>query len=179
VYQNFPSPPLRDRDRRLLLPSPAKKNDCASHLTPAHWSGQVSADAVVFIVDDDASVAQALARLLRVEGFITQAFSSAREFLASHDASVPGCVIADLSMVGMDGLELQHALLARGCRRPIVFMTAWDDVQMRHEAMLAGAIGVLRKPANRSALLASVREAIERDDVSRSKQTQLLAPNFS
>jgi FixJ family two-component response regulator len=163
----------------LLLPSSVKKNDCASHLTPAHWSEHVSADAVVFIVDDDASVALALARLLRVEGFITRAFSSAREFLANHDASVPGCLIADLSMVDMDGLELQHALLARGCRRPILFMTAWDDVHMRHQAMRAGAIGVLRKPANRSALLASVREALERDDATRPKQRRPLAPDFS
>jgi RNA polymerase sigma factor (sigma-70 family) len=123
----------------------------------------MDARAVVFLLDDDESVVRALARLLHAEGFTTSAWTSAREFLAAHDPEVPGCLITDLIMPEMSGLELQRALSARGCLRPIVFVTAMGDVSTTVEGMRAGAVTFLCKPVRSRELVETVQEAIARD----------------
>src|SRR5581483_6256463 len=82
----------------------------------------------LFIVDDDAQVRRSLSRLLRACGYLTRTFASAPDFLAEHDPAVPGCLILDLAMPGMGGLELQEALATSSYRRPIIFLTGRGDI---------------------------------------------------
>ncbi len=123
--------------------------------------------ATVFVVDDDPDVRRALTRLLRAAGFDVGAFSSAEEFLAAHDPEAPGCLILDLVMPGVDGLELQASLRAAGCPLPIVFLTGSGDIPMSVRAMKAGAVTFLTKPAEDSQLIAAVTEALQVDEVAR------------
>jgi RNA polymerase sigma factor (sigma-70 family) len=122
---------------------------------------------VVFIVDDDKSVAEAMARLLRIDGYTARTYSSASEFLIHHEPGIPGCLISDLIMPDMNGLDLQRALLAQGCTRPIVFVTGRGDIPTTVVGMRAGAVTFLAKPVRRAELIATVREALDRDSRAR------------
>ena len=125
------------------------------------------ANARVFLVDDDPSVLRALTRLLRVHGHDVSASPSPQAFLSEHDPAVPGCVVLDLAMPGLNGLELQSALAASGCDRPIIFVSGRGDVPSSVQAMKAGAIDFLTKPVNGKDLLASIQRAIEHDRATR------------
>jgi FixJ family two-component response regulator len=125
---------------------------------------------VVFLLDDDSAVLSGLRRLLRAKGFAIQSFTSPREFLEQHDASVPGCLVCDVRMPGLTGLELQHTLAARGCPRAIVFITGYGDIRASVQAMRAGAITFLPKPVRRAELIAAVEEAIQKDLACRARQ---------
>jgi FixJ family two-component response regulator len=116
---------------------------------------------VIAIVDDDESVRIALAGLLKSAGLTARAFESAESFLESGQQVQTGCLIADIRMPGMSGLELQAKLNAEHCRVPIVFITAHGDAQMRMQALRAGAVEFLAKPFNDEALLETVRAALE------------------
>jgi len=116
---------------------------------------------LVAIVDDDDSVRIALENLLKSVGLPARAFESAEEFIASGQQRQTGCLIADIRMPGMSGLELQSRLNAEGCRIPIVFITAHGDAKMRMQALRAGAVEFLAKPFDDEALLGSVRAALE------------------
>jgi FixJ family two-component response regulator len=116
---------------------------------------------LVGIVDDDAAVRVALEEMLRSAGIAARAFESAEEFLQSGRQSEVGCLIADIRMPGMSGLELQAKLNADHYRIPIVFITAHGDTQMRMQALRAGAVEFLSKPFNDEALLETVRAALE------------------
>ena len=124
----------------------------------------------VFLVDDDAAVRSALKRGLAASGFSVRAWASADAFLAEHDPELPGCLVADVAMPGMSGLELQSVLAARGCLRPIVFVTARGSIPMSVQAMRAGAVTFLSKPVRLADLVAAVREAFERDRRVREEQ---------
>jgi FixJ family two-component response regulator len=115
----------------------------------------------VFLIDDDAAVVKALARLLKAASYETKAFASPRDFLAAHDPSSPGCAIVDLTMDQMDGLQLQEALISKGSDRPIIFLTGTGDIPASVRAMKAGAVDFLTKPVNRESLLAAVATACE------------------
>ena len=116
---------------------------------------------LVAIVDDDAAVRVALEGLLRSAGLSARAFDSAETFMESGQQFQAGCLIADIRMPGMSGLELQAKLNADHCRIPIVFITAHGDAQMRMQALRAGAVEFLSKPFNDEALLETVRAALE------------------
>jgi FixJ family two-component response regulator len=116
---------------------------------------------VVAIVDDDDSVRIALEGLLKSAGLPTRAFESAEEFINSGQQRQTSCLIADIRMPGMSGLELQAKLNSEDCRIPIVFITAHGDAKMRMQALRAGAVEFLAKPFNDEALLESVRAALE------------------
>jgi FixJ family two-component response regulator len=116
---------------------------------------------VIAIVDDDEAVRIALEGLLRSAGLTARAFESAEKFLESGQQSQTACLIADIRMPGMSGLELQAKLNAERCRIPIVFITAHGDTQMRMQALRAGAVEFLAKPFNDEALLQTVRAALE------------------
>ena len=116
---------------------------------------------LVAIVDDDDSVRSALQGLLKAVGLPAQAFASAEEFLNSGQQHQTGCLIADLRMPGMSGLELQAKLNSERCRIPTIFITAHGDAQMRMQALRAGAVEFLGKPFDDEALLESVRAALE------------------
>lgn len=126
-----------------------------------------NAEPIVFIVDDDKSVAHAFQQLLRTHGYKTQAWTSPHAFLSEHDSSAPGCLLTDLTMQSFDGLALHHALLTRGIRRPVIFVTAQDHPATTEAAMQAGALRVLPKPVSGADLIASVQEAIALDQAER------------
>lgn len=117
----------------------------------------------VFVLDDDDSFLKAIARLLRVDGFDVRCWTSASAFLAEHDPGVPGCLLTDLLMPEMSGLELQRRLLALGSQRPVIFVTGRGDMTVAVEGMRAGAVSFLPKPVNRTTLIAVVQEALDRD----------------
>src|SRR2546426_3439314 len=119
-------------------------------------------DLVVSIVDDDVSVRRSTRRLLRCSGFRTEAFASAEEFLDSEWAQETACLILDLRMPGMNGLELQRRLSQNGHRVPIIFLSAQASEEEERSALSAGAIGFLRKPISKEALLGAIRDALKR-----------------
>lgn len=116
---------------------------------------------LVVIVDDDDSMRSALRGLLKVAGLPAQAFASAEEFLKSGRQHQTACLIADIRMPGMSGLELQAQLNAEGCRIPTIFITAHGDAKMRLQALREGAVEFLSKPFDDEALIESVRAALE------------------
>jgi FixJ family two-component response regulator len=117
---------------------------------------------MVAIVDDDDLMRSALQGLLKSVGLPTQAFASAEEFLKSGQQDRVGCLVADIRMPGMSGLELQAQLNADQCRIPTIFITAHGDEKMRMQALRAGAVEFMAKPFDDEALLESVRAALER-----------------
>ena len=123
----------------------------------------------VTVVDDDFLVLRALDRLLRAAGFAVQTFSSARDFLRERTADCTGCVVMDLSMPELSGLELQQALAASANPRPVVFISGQGSVPSSVEAMKAGAVDFLTKPVDEHKLLAAVRIAIGKDRAMREK----------
>ena len=127
----------------------------------------------VFVVDDYAPGRKSISRLLRAAGFVVAAFASAREFLAQYDLAACGCLVLDLAMPDVGGLELQSILADKGSFLPIIFLTAHGDVSTSVQAMKHGAVDFLIKPVNDEDLLAAVRVAIEKDRVLRRKQTEL------
>jgi FixJ family two-component response regulator len=116
---------------------------------------------LVAILDDDELMRSALRGLLKAVGLPAEAFVSAEEFLNSGQQHQIACLIADIRMPGMSGLELQAKLNAERCRIPIIFITAHGDEKMRMQALRAGAVEFLAKPFNDEALLESVRAALE------------------
>ena len=124
-------------------------------------------DFSVFLIDDDPGVLKALTRLLQTAGYKTKAFSSSEAFLDEHDPSVPGCAVLDLTMPGLDGLELQQKLAGKATGRPIVFLTGHGNVPVSVRAMRAGAVDFLLKPVRRDDLLEAVERAAALDKVTR------------
>jgi FixJ family two-component response regulator len=118
---------------------------------------------VVHIVDDDASLRSALAGLLRASGYEVRAYESAGAFLLEDAPAAGGCLLLDLRLSGPSGLDLQDALVRRGVRMPIVFLSAHGDVPASVRAMKAGAVDFLQKPVERVPLLAAIRAALARD----------------
>src|SRR2546425_5409271 len=116
---------------------------------------------MVAIVDDDDLMRSALQGLLKAVGLPAQAFASAEEFLKSDERHQIACLIADIRMPGMSGLELQAQLNNERCRIPIIFITAHGDEKMRMQALRAGAVEFLAKPFDDEVLLESVRAALE------------------
>jgi FixJ family two-component response regulator len=118
---------------------------------------------IVFIVDDDLSVRRTTERLVRTAGFNVQAFTSAREFLNNPRPDGPACLILDVRMPGLDGMQLQQELAQSGIRIPIIFITGHGDIPMSVRAMKAGAVEFLTKPFRSRSLLEAIHAAIERD----------------
>jgi FixJ family two-component response regulator len=125
------------------------------------------APALVLVVDDDPSVRRALARVLRSAGFEVETFASAAELLARAAEKPASCLVLDLSMPGIDGLELQARLCATGREPAIVFLSGRGDVRTATGAMKAGAVDFLEKPLHVETLLAAVRRAVARDQEAR------------
>ncbi len=130
----------------------------------------------VFLIDDDPGVLKALARLLRTEGWRVQAYTSAEEFLARFDPSARGCLVLDVTLPGLNGIELQKVMTKAGNSLPIVFLTGQGDIPMSVRAIKAGAADFLTKPVQAAELLQVVKAAIEQDvsaDKRRSDVAQL------
>ena len=132
----------------------------------------------VYIVDDDISFLAAISRLLQAAGFAVKPFSSARDFLAQRDADAPGCVLADLQMPGMNGLDLQLALAQTPNPLPILFLTGHGDIPSAVRAMRGGAEDFLEKRAPREKILDAVKRSLARNACereSRARQGELRA----
>ena len=127
----------------------------------------------VFIVDDDAAVLKSLARLLRSARLNVMAFGSPQEFLERHDPRAPGCLVLDLAMPGLNGLELQAALTVKGSAIPIIFLTGHGNIPASVQAMKRGALDFLTKPVNDDDLLKAVQAAMEQDRIARIARAEL------
>jgi FixJ family two-component response regulator len=117
--------------------------------------------AAVCVVDDDESVRRSLRRLLKSAGFAVETYAAATDFLQRGQSDIAACLVLDVRMPGMDGLELQRRLVSSHSEIPIVFITAHDDKQAEMEAMEAGATAFLHKPFEAQELIAAVRAALE------------------
>lgn len=126
----------------------------------------------VFVVDDDAAVRGGLQQLLQTIGLNVQTYASADEFLASYRAGQPGCLVLDIRMPGMGGLDLQEQLAERGIQLPIIFLTGHGDVPAAVRALKAGAMDFLEKPFNSQVLLDLIQQAIRRDADTRTRDAQ-------
>src|SRR5215472_8695735 len=131
-------------------------------------------DPTVFVVDDYAPGRRSILRLLRAAGLSVAAFASAKEFLAHYDPKAPGCLVLDLAMPALSGLELQSILAEKGSLLPIIFLTAHGDISKSVQAMKRGASDFFTKPVNDEDLLAAVRVAIEKDRGLRREQDELI-----
>ena len=128
---------------------------------------------VVFVVDDDASMRDAISRLLNAVGLTVQTFASARAFLNRRLPDVPGCVVLDVRLPGLSGLDLQREMVERGIHIPVVFITGHGDIPMSVQAMKAGAVEFLTKPFRDQDLLDAVRSGIQLDRKAREERAEL------
>jgi len=136
--------------------------------------GQLSQpEAVIAIVDDDPSVRRGLQRLVRSAGWKAETFASAQEFLARPRAESPNCVLLDLQLPGLSGLDLQKRMAEIGLEIPIVFLTGHGNIPASVQAMKAGAVQFLTKPVDEQELLQAMEEAVERDRRTRRQQVEM------
>jgi FixJ family two-component response regulator len=126
-----------------------------------------TSDAIVFLLDDEPGMLKALTRLLKAEGFTVQAFTSAKTFLESYRPETPGCLVLDVAMPELNGLELQEHLTRAGLLVPIVFLTGHGDIPMSVQAIKSGAVDFLTKPVKDADLLRAVRAALQRAEEQR------------
>ena len=127
---------------------------------------------IVYIVDDDQSVRRSTERLIRSAGLQVQTFTSAREFLKNARSDGPACLVLDVRMPGLSGMDLQRELIQSGILIPIIFITGHGDIPMSVRAMKAGAVEFLTKPFRSRALLDAVRAAIERDRAAHKERSE-------
>jgi len=130
-------------------------------------------DAVIAIVDDDLSAREGLSSLIRSTGLQVETFASAPEFLARPTAETPSCLVLDLQLPGLSGLDLQKQMAESGVEIPIVFLTGHGDIPASVKAMKAGAVEFLTKPFDEQELLRAIQEAIERDRRTRQQRAEI------
>jgi RNA polymerase sigma factor (sigma-70 family) len=130
-------------------------------------------DAMVFVVDDDAPMRESLKNLIRSVGLRVELFSSAQEFLRSKRLDLPSCLVLDVRLPGLSGLDLQKRTIEAGMEIPIIFITGHGDIPMSVRAMKAGAVEFLTKPFRDQDLLDSIQEALERDRKAREERAAL------
>ena len=124
-------------------------------------------DAIVFVVDDDLSIREAIQSLVRLEGLRVETFATAQDFLRRKLPDLPGCVVLDVELPGLSGLDLQRELAAHGIKLPIILITGYGDIPMSVRAVKAGATEFLTKPFRDQDLLDAIQQALERDRAAR------------
>jgi FixJ family two-component response regulator len=127
---------------------------------------------IVFVVDDDPSIRKSLDRLIKSAGFAVETFATAHEFLERHCHEGPSCLVLDVKLPGLNGLELQEKLLSREHAMPIVFITGHGDIPMSVKAMKKGAIDFLTKPFDDKDLLDAVQQALQRESNARAARDE-------
>ena len=132
-----------------------------------------AASPIVFVVDDDVSVRESLELLIQSEGWRPEIFESAQEFLDRPRALVPNCLVLDISLPGLDGLELQKRVAAERRDMPIIFITGFGDVPKTVQAMKTGAVEFLTKPLNDEVLLGAIRQALERSRLALAHEAEM------
>jgi FixJ family two-component response regulator len=133
----------------------------------------IDTDSVVFVIDDDPSIREAISSLIRSVGMRVETLGSAQEFLTGRAPEAPSCLVLDVRMPGLSGLDLQRELAQAGIHIPIIFITGHGDIPMTVQAMKAGAVEFLSKPFRDQDLLDAIRDAIERDSADRRQQAEL------
>src|SRR5579883_3346360 len=128
---------------------------------------------IVFVIDDDASVRDAIRTLLKSVGLESAGFGSTDEFLAHRRTEVPSCLVLDIRLPGVTGLDFQDELKKSGIRIPIIFITAHGDIPMALRAMKAGAVEFLTKPFQKQDLLAAIHQALDRDRIRRAEEAEV------
>jgi FixJ family two-component response regulator len=131
------------------------------------------AQAIVFVVDDDEGMRQSLKNLIGSVGLRVEAFASAQEFLRSKLMDVPGCLVLDVRLPGLSGLDLQKRIADAGIAIPIIFITGHGDIPMTVRAMKAGAVEFLTKPFRDQDLLDAIQQALERDRIAREQRAEI------
>jgi len=129
-------------------------------------------EAIVFVVDDDPSVRRSLKRLIRSAGFTVDSFASADEFLERPRPDIPGCLVLDILMPGVNGLDLQDELAAAEVNLPVIFLTGYGTVPASVQAMKAGAVDFFEKPVDDGALVGAIHQAVERSRRARLEQAE-------
>ncbi|MCA9011042.1 MAG: response regulator transcription factor [Planctomycetaceae bacterium] len=119
--------------------------------------------AIVYLVEDDAAVRSSLVRILELEGYHVEAFAAPAELLAQYDPAKPGCLVLDLRLPEMSGIELRQRLVDQGCRHPFIIITGHGEVRDATHSMRMGAVDFIEKPLDRKILLARVSEAVTTD----------------
>src|SRR5207248_4933086 len=132
----------------------------------------ITPDSLTFLIDDDASVRKGVARLLRSAGYKSEAFESASDFLTRTEHPGPSCVIVDVRMPGLNGMDLQETLIQRRREEQLVFITGHGDISMCAQAMKAGAVDFLTKPFRDDELLGCVERALIRSAEQRRRSTE-------
>ncbi|HEX8139567.1 MAG TPA: response regulator transcription factor [Pyrinomonadaceae bacterium] len=130
-------------------------------------------DAIVFVIDDDPSIREAIRSLIRSVGMRVETFASAQEFMQSKRPDAPACLVLDVRMPGLSGLDLQRELSGAGVTVPIIFITGHGDIPMSVRAMKAGAVEFLTKPFRDQDLLDAIAQAIERDRAARMQRAEM------
>lgn len=128
-------------------------------------------EATVFVVDDDEAVRDSLSLLVRSVGLAAESFASAREFLDRYDPERPGCLVLDVRMPGMGGMDLQERLAEMGSKLPIIFITGHGEIPLAVRAIQAGAVDFLQKPFSDQELLDRIQQALENDHRNRRERT--------
>jgi two-component system response regulator FixJ len=128
---------------------------------------------IVHIVDDDKAIRDSLSFLMKSVGFESRAYTSAEAFLDQADLEKPGCLVVDVRMQGMSGLELQHLLSERGSKLPVIIITGHGDVPMAVQAMKAGAVDFLEKPYNNELLITRIRQCLKEISVEQDRESKV------
>jgi len=128
---------------------------------------------IVFIVDDDARMRAAMQRLLRTVGLHSESFATPRDFLQYKLPDGPGCLVLDVRLPGMSGLDVQHKLIEMGVQIPVIFITSHGDIPMTVKAMKSGAVEFLTKPFRDQDLIDAIQEALKRDSETRKQQNEI------
>jgi len=145
---------------------------------PGHELGSSAmspATPIVFVVDDDVSVRESLELLIRCEGWQPETFASAQEFLTCPRVLAPSCLVLDVSLPGLNGLDLQKRVAVERTDMPIIFITGYGDVPTTVQAMKAGAVEFLTKPFSDDVLLSAIRQALERSRVALGHEAEIRA----
>src|SRR5215471_707517 len=148
------SPPQQGWEKRSTISAIALGHEVGSSMA--------TAKPIVFVVDDDISVRESLELLIQNEGWQPKPFASAQEFLDCPRVAVPSCLVLDVSLPGLDGLELQKRLAVERTDMPIIFITGYGDVPKTVQAMKRGAVEFLTKPFDDEVLLRAIKQALER-----------------
>jgi two-component system, LuxR family, response regulator FixJ len=167
------SRPKQQPDRPILVTRPARpKIEMGERTVTALLTDPVSAEALstLFVIDDDQDIRRAICRLAQAEGLAVEDYASAPNFLEHYDPHKPGCIVLDIRMPGMSGLELQTALSAHGSCPPIIFVSAHGEIPLAMQAMRDGAVDFIPKPFSASTLLQRIHEAMALDQDNRRKR---------
>jgi FixJ family two-component response regulator len=160
------SPDLkRSETKTSKSPQPPRSELSARRIEPS--------SPIVFVVDDDISVRESLELLIQKQGWRPKTFSSAQEFLESPRVRVPNCLLLDISLPGLNGLDLQKRIAIERVDMPIIFITGYGDVPKSVEAMKGGAAEFLTKPLNHEVLLSAIRQSLERSRLALTREAEL------